>query len=932
MFILLYFLFLFVFFTVCVLNYRPCGLSRRQLRKILLLLTFISLTAEIAGTSKQVIQSGNSRGFLTPQYYFSSKQHVQVNPDRIRVVKKLDFSDILTYLKEIKSIRAHIFSQCQDVNPENDIARFPEAEHYSQTCDSLYSQFPAPQTRAEVIKLWDYLYEHGIESVPTAFLCDSDKEVTITGPYSQRHRVLKKAHETMRKNGIFLQTNNQCTAAQTQNDHWILTAYNDTLDRPIKDAPKSLNHKRFWLHRVHSDSSDNVTALCYKTDHLKKIEREYRKNCDMKLQNIDREIADGQASYQRLLEATTLPKQSDNPFNDYALGKLNSTSSSSKALHERPKRFAPLIVGVVLGVGIATSFILGIVNAIKLEAIQNQVEDTADIAKRNEERLYLELSNISMNLDHENEELETAFAERDKILKQTFSIIQRNQLLESAYTVYTSLASKMRDSLIVLSTDIQLVLNKLISGNIISDADFKLIMQNMPPHIEGQLSRNFRQYEIRPTFYQKRLAFEITIPLIQPSKAAKLLHPISFPVYKNNTKFVPSCKADFLAVFQRNRQYSVLTPQEWLKCQQNQLMCDISSPRYDASVRRCAISHFFNQKILDDYKPVLEPKPTPFFATVGSTILYSVPGNMTIYFECNNMNYAGSDKQLNLHGHGFLPNPDRCSFTSDNVHYTPHLSFHTNFTLVKEAPFHPPAKVFLPEMENGFTIDRLVTLPRYLREMPSLSPFPSVLDQQHTIGIGLGLIIFLVIALVGLLLGFYISKQCRKRKKREIPKAMPILTKATRKMSMSEPHLRYSGFRRYRGYKKSRSVDPLGIAPMFMSTPRPSSTSDDSSVLAIEATELKQLPAPPDFTAIKDQVKIPEVSAYDVPKSRLQIVRDTTPVLPRKTIKQKLLTYDVPRKLIPYKHATKVADPTYMVMRRAIDKQAAMKAAAMNMA
>ena len=906
-----------LYHATCIRAIIPRGMSRRQFRKWLLLLTILQFLTSTYASTKQVIKSGSTKGYLTPQYFYQEKTDVLVNPDRIQVIKRLDFSDINTYLDEILTIRKHIESQCMQVDPSNIIARFPEAKHFSETCDSLYSTFPAPETREATIKLWDYMWEHGIKTVPTGFVCDQ-KDTVYIKQYSNHNVKIRKAHLTLRKNGIFLQKHNQCLDRMTKDDFWVLTAYNSTLDRPL-NVTKTVDHRRFWLNRIKRKSSTSVEALCYKTPHLQRIEKVYRKNCANKLANIDKELEEAKESYKQLQIATSLPQKSDNPLDPY-------NNNSVALIHEREKRFVGIMLAVVLATGLATSFILGVVNAAKIEALKEELDETKEIATKNEKDLYLELSTMSLNLDKETEQLEKAFAERDKILKQTFSIIQRTQLLESAFNVYQSLASKMRDSLIVMSTDIQLVLNRLVSGNIISPQDFDRIKASMPNHIEGVLSTNFRRYKIRPTFYKQRLSFKITIPINQPSKRAHILHPIPFPIYQNNTKFVPECRTDFLAVFQRTRQFSILTPEEWFNCQNNPLLCDVAGPRFDANVRQCAATHFFNQKVIDEYAPVIEPKPSPFFTTVGSTILYSVPSNYTLYLECSNMNLAGSDKQISLTGHGFLPNPDRCAFSAESVHYTPHLAFHTNFTLVKEAPFHPPTKVFLPEMRYSYDIKSILQMPRFMERMTMLDKIPNLLDHPHTIGTGLGLIIFLVITLLCLLCGWFTHRILKARRAKFIPPSMPILTKATRRMSMSDPTMTRS--KRRNRYQRSNSDDPLGLGPKFVpyNYQRPSSdasTSDENALVTLGPTALQAIAAPPDFTNVSSANEVPIMATYDTPKPRFGIDRDTTPSMPRKTFKQKLFTYDVPRKLIPYKGANRVPDPTYVVMSKAIARQQA---------
>ncbi|CAM6054894.1 unnamed protein product [Sphagnum tenellum] len=146
---------------------------------------------------------------------------------------------------------------------------------------------------------------------------------------------------------------------------------------------------------------------------------------------------------------------------------------------------------------------------------------------------------------------------------------------------------------------------------------------------------------------------------------------------------------------------------------------------------QCGLANFFGQNEECDYEveksPEMEKKG--FFVTIGNITAYSVPGNMALTRECEDMQYTGHDVIIWLQGKGYLYTPPQCINYQNTDIITPHNSFSPKVTRDPLEFIHPRIDRFITavtETTPGIT--------RAWKFYPHLPEGEAVTNDDYTMG------------------------------------------------------------------------------------------------------------------------------------------------------------------------------------------------------
>ena len=241
----------------------------------------------------------------------------------------------------------------------------------------------------------------------------------------------------------------------------------------------------------------------------------------------------------------------------------------------------------------------------------------------------------------------------------------------------------------------------IVTNNILSDTDIKRVAEEVLARTRMELNPNPTSMSVRPTIHNGTLALKISIPLLDPRKAAKMYTAIPLPTFDpEGRKYTPACTHRKIAIMEDGHHFATLTDYEYQKCIENPARCVIGGPIHGIRSDNCLAKQFF-----DKDKPLVKHKmddDLPFFHTHNVTTIFSVPKNTEIELHCENIRAAGPDHVKTLSGKGSFNNELACRLEIPfyDLTYTPQKVIGTtvipdpknhriSFTHYVEEPFVP---------------------------------------------------------------------------------------------------------------------------------------------------------------------------------------------------------------------------------------------------
>ena len=340
-----------------------------------------------------------------------------------------------------------------------------------------------------------------------------------------------------------------------------------------------------------------------------------------------------------------------------------------------------------------------------------------------------------------------------QINDRTFAISKKEYFQRSEQAYYDRITrdfSNLRDNLLSHESLLNSVINREANLQLLNDTDIEMLENELRKDRDVYLSRKHHTFDTFPIIENGTLRIAISIPLLEPSKEAKLYSITKIPTFVEGIKFVSDCPETHLVVYKGSSDWNSISIDEALQCMSPKSRCEIRKARVSARVHNCASAQFFLKKHQVTLKQ--ESDNIPFVQSVNDTILLSLPHNeTTLEFHCDHMDYAGADRVIKTNGKSMIHNPFLCDYTVPEYG----LSY---------SPVKDPINHQLPSFQGRFSIThQAMVLPAeadqpiyqysYLRPLTPVTngPPPSVLSIMWT-PFKVILSSILVVTLIGLIL------------------------------------------------------------------------------------------------------------------------------------------------------------------------------------
>ena len=250
--------------------------------------------------------------------------------------------------------------------------------------------------------------------------------------------------------------------------------------------------------------------------------------------------------------------------------------------------------------------------------------------------------------------------------------------------------SNLRDNLLSHEAILNSVVNREANLQLINNTDIRELETEIRQTRDVYLSREHHTFDTYPVIEEGILRIAISIPVLTPSKEAKLYSIVKIPTFLNDTKFNSMCQQTHMLVYKGSSDWNTITIDEAMKCLQPKSRCEIKSTQVSAQVQNCASSQFF----LKAHTVTLaqEEDTIPFAQSINDTIILSLPNRETsLEFHCRHMNRPGADRVLKVSGRSLIHNPFLCDYSLPEYG----LSY---------SPVLDPSDIILPSFKGRFSI------------------------------------------------------------------------------------------------------------------------------------------------------------------------------------------------------------------------------------
>ena len=357
---------------------------------------------------------------------------------------------------------------------------------------------------------------------------------------------------------------------------------------------------------------------------------------------------------------------------------------------------------------------------------------------------------MEFNMDQISEDFNTTVM---KINAQTQMRSKKEHLRRREQEYYDRVTldfSNLRDNLLSHEAVLNSVVNKEANLQLINDTDVEILEREIRGRRNIFLSRKHHSYDTYPIIEDDKLKIAISIPVLTPSKEAKLYSIVKIPTYINGSKYMSDCAETHLIVYKESSDWNTVSIDEALKCMDPKSRCQINQARRSSRIQNCASSQFFLKAHSVKLRSV--DNEIPFAHSINDTIVLSLPPHRTtLEFHCEQMNRPGADRIIKVSGRALVHNPLKCDFSLPEYG----LSY---------SPYRDPVRKNLPPTRGRFTIShRKMSLPKDANEPNYIIDAPRSLNQgkdqedQNTntwtpFRIGLIVVMTLLITLVILLI------------------------------------------------------------------------------------------------------------------------------------------------------------------------------------
>ena len=279
------------------------------------------------------------------------------------------------------------------------------------------------------------------------------------------------------------------------------------------------------------------------------------------------------------------------------------------------------------------------------------------------------IGNLEIDVRTVSSELETLsteiFATLNDIQEQAFLV----DASQSVYQSFLRIIMTLQDSVLSFQNTIQAVQYNQVTNTLIDSKQLQKINTAVLSQTGSKISFDKSMFQVRPVLANDRLSVQISIPLEDRAKEVRLYEVHQFPFFSGGVKYQPVCDTTYLAIYEHDSAYNLLTSDEYQVCRSQMNFCQAKKPKYLSQIPNCATSQFFRRKDHADMTHERSSDQAPFFLTAGKLTMFAVDHEMELAFDCEHIDKAGPDVIHRLIGRGNFTTPDSCRFSTDLMQY-----------------------------------------------------------------------------------------------------------------------------------------------------------------------------------------------------------------------------------------------------------------------
>ena len=652
----------------------------------------------------------HSRVRVTQDLIFLDDDRVLINTDHLKMYKGFDISDLAEVVGETETLKERHALECSRISKLlNDDSSFEyfriSADHQraKELCAAKSMILPYASNRFVAEELQAFMNLHNFTEVHAGVHFNKAKTTIADDQFGAE--VLKsiefcgdapgKVRDIVKHHGFDGRNNDKPFSYFITSRRGLQLCVNKEEFLPVVCA------KRYEGHMGHFNS--------------------YTKLCDSHMKDIANTLGP-------LKEAVTDLQNTINPSQDNA---KHISLMDRYVIRNKRAIFAYSFFTII-------SIVLSVATYLRLSAVH--VHHTNEMG-----RIALKSNNVAAHLESLKNGTYTIL---DDI--QRFDFLRDNEI--TMYTTFVRMLSALQDSIIVFHDSLNSIKYNQLTSQILSDSEIKKIDEAIMSSTGNRVVPDKAKYTVRPVLIDNKLAVEISIPILDKSREARLYEVRHFPRYINGTKTVPVCDTKYLAIYEHESSYNLLTANEYNICKNNLGPCTAQTPKYSEIIENCATSQYFARKEHSRVRHVKAQDQAPFYLSTGHLTVYAVDENVRVTFHCPHIHQPGPDMVIELNGRGNFTTPGGCTFKTDFMSFrnpSSHLLSSPSSSIRAPFPLSSPDINTFPTEPVIFNIDKptgeLTLDPITPHAFFSDSPSPLVLAVYISLALSV-----LTLSLIGL--------------------------------------------------------------------------------------------------------------------------------------------------------------------------------------
>ena len=615
-------------------------------------------------SDKTIFTINNKQTHITRDLIFTEKGNTILNPNYVSHFKSIDLTSFEPSITQLSALHDRHIETCAamdalDGPTSNSVIRYiylnTSGDHSAaqQACDNEHMMLPEILTHYQLHKFQDFLRKANLQSAHAGvyisrthndirFFRNHSSAWNSLIPFCYRDIFHHKSFEAyMYYSGV------------PSNVNWIYEYYNPT---------------SFHLCHEHMTNPKPRPIVCQSLPSIETALKSQTEFCKRRSHDIHNTIVTITGSYNNLVKQFqpanhgTLPTVKTPPAPPS--GNVAALLQGSKSAHgsTRRKRFSSRRKRHIAVVISLISLLFTVLSTIKSHSVPTVVKQELDSIKFNTDTIATEVARLETNLATTLDKIQNA----DNLKRTEMAI----------YQSYIRILVHLNDEILLFRQTMQQIASGSVSDKIVTPTEISYLNQKALDLTSKPLVRNTNTYQVKPILVDDNLAIQVNIPVLTNERQVTLFDIEKIPTFINGTKYELDCKLHNIAIFQHSNNYQILSPTEFQLCLKPNHFCQSPTPKYSSDIHSCATDQFFLKNLSSASYNEL-PDRSPFFHTIGTRTLYSVPKPLTLSFHCAS-SLAGQDGTLRLSGRGNFTRHASCLFETANIAYSPGISIYTN--------------------------------------------------------------------------------------------------------------------------------------------------------------------------------------------------------------------------------------------------------------